>query len=694
MITDFKDLENKSRKLIFRRLFLSVNILLILHIFIYIWAGSYNSAITVATGLFIFTPLTLWLGKNNFEKSARGVFNLSCYYLIFFASLGFGHQGRLEIYCFPALLLGFLIFNMREKVALLLNASGCFVCWYMIYSKISLGLPLETALTPEHLSIIENLSFFGSFAFSICFQYIFVMTSLKTRDKEIEILRDGQNQVRQALQEKIQSEMMFEKVIASMNEGLIVLDNKSAILHFNQAALQLLDRSYEQLSSRVLQKFDWHAIREDGSLFKVSEYPSNYALEKQKPISNVVMGLKRANDDMMWLQVSAAPFKLDNDTLVVMTFSNITEQKNIEQQLVDAQSIAKIGSWKLDLRSKQQIWTSEHYKIFEIEKTPEPDKLNELFESRFHAKDFAALEAVMQKSIETGKEFVFNHVILFEEGKRIKYLQCIGKVTKDKNGSPLFLTGTCRDRTVEIEMEKSLESERMKSIHTAKLASLGEMSAGVAHEINNPLAIIAGNIDLLSTFKENPEKFKAKSDAILKATERIAKIVSGLRKFSRTTEQSTYKQEPLATLVSEALVITQTKVKKFGVKVVTNIQNEDSIYCDAVEIEQVLVNLINNAVDAIKNHSEKWVVINGLSKDKRITLQVIDSGPGISAEIEQKLFQPFFTTKLVGEGTGLGLSISKGILDQHKASISLNRKFMNTCFEIKFATEEEVTVVA
>ena len=108
------------------------------------------------------------------------------------------------------------------------------------------------------------------------------------------------------------------------------------------------------------------------------------------------------------------------------------------------------------------------------------------------------------------------------------------------------------------------------------------------------------------------------------------------------------------------------------------------ICCDSVEIEQVLVNLINNAIDAVKGQENAWVKLNCFEVGSQVVLQVIDSGLGLSKEVEAKLFQPFFPTKPVGEGTGLGLSIVKGILDEHKASISLNRAMPHTCFEIRF----------
>lgn len=244
------------------------------------------------------------------------------------------------------------------------------------------------------------------------------------------------------------------------------------------------------------------------------------------------------------------------------------------------------------------------------------------------------------------------------------------------------------DITRQMEMESQLELEKEKSLHNAKLALLGELSAGVAHEINNPLAIICSSISLLEKFRDTPEKFSAKLDAIQRASFRIQRIVRGLKKFSRSSERKQYTHENLGNILSEACILTEAKSKKYSTPVTIEQQPGLNLLCDGVEIEQVLINLINNAIDAVKTQTEKWVHIKSFTDKNHIIIQVIDSGLGLPTEIESKLFQPFFTTKAVGEGTGLGLSISKGILDEHQATILVNRNSKNTCFEIRFPNPE------
>jgi C4-dicarboxylate-specific signal transduction histidine kinase len=108
------------------------------------------------------------------------------------------------------------------------------------------------------------------------------------------------------------------------------------------------------------------------------------------------------------------------------------------------------------------------------------------------------------------------------------------------------------------------------------------------------------------------------------------------------------------------------------------------IHCDEIEVEQVIIILINNGIDAVKNTPSRWLKLILTEEDQTVVLRCLDSGSGINREVASKLFQPFFTTKAVGQGTGLGLSIAKGILQDHGASIELIENHPHTCFEIRF----------
>ena len=187
-------------------------------------------------------------------------------------------------------------------------------------------------------------------------------------------------------------------------------------------------------------------------------------------------------------------------------------------------------------------------------------------------------------------------------------------------------------------------------------------------------------------------KFSKKIESIHKAAERISKIVRGLKKFSRSSlEESEFKNHKLIEIVNEARALTEILTRRHDIMTNFELSSDAIIFCDELEIEQVLINLISNSVDAIKNNSEKWIKISISEDSEMILLRIIDSGTGIPNEIQSKLFDPFFTTKNVGEGTGLGLSITKGILDKHHAKILVTTEGKNTCFEVQFRKVQPAT---
>jgi PAS domain S-box-containing protein len=293
------------------------------------------------------------------------------------------------------------------------------------------------------------------------------------------------------------------------------------------------------------------------------------------------------------------------------------------------------------------------------------------------------------------KEVFNSHAVLKIDREEIdtpagkRYLQTYKVPTFGQNNEPHLIIGISNDITEELKIKKDLEMERSKSLQNAKLASLGEMSAGIAHEINNPLAIISGSVGLLAKYADNPEKLASKVETIQKSCIRIARIVEGLKKFSRSGDKANLRDYELSKIVQDGCVLTEAKSKRHSTPVELDLKSASRVSCDEVEIEQVLINLINNAIDAVQALPQKWVKVSLFDEGAFVVLRVTDSGCGIAEDVREKLFEPFFTTKKVGEGTGLGLSITKGILDEHKATITVVANSPNTCFEIRFPRVEE-----
>ncbi len=247
------------------------------------------------------------------------------------------------------------------------------------------------------------------------------------------------------------------------------------------------------------------------------------------------------------------------------------------------------------------------------------------------------------------------------------------------------------------ESQKLIEEQRLKIIHSEKMSALGEMAGGIAHEINNPLAVIelnAGQLKRRLKQAEAPEELSFYTERISGTVARIAKIVKGLKMFARDGESDPFEAASVFTLIQEAVEFCQGRFHQHHVNIdVPYFPKSLTVESRAVQLSQVFLNLLNNAFDAVHGKPSPWVRVDVQEQGDWVEIRVTDSGPGIAPEIAAKIMQPFFTTKEVGKGTGLGLSVSQAIVRSHGGTLELDRQATNTCFVVrlpKFQNPAEV----
>lgn len=247
------------------------------------------------------------------------------------------------------------------------------------------------------------------------------------------------------------------------------------------------------------------------------------------------------------------------------------------------------------------------------------------------------------------------------------------------------------------ELNQKLQSVQENMVNTAKMSALGEMAGGIAHESNNPLAILKATAEqihkLVSFPKVDVGQVKKSALRLEKTVDRIASIVKGLQFFSREGYQDPVEMFSVKGMIDQTLGLCQEIFSSKGLQLVIEPYDENlRIEGREIQISQVLLNLLNNAKDALENESNKLIKISVSEFPGDIEIRVLDSGKGVPAGFVSKIFQPFYTTKPVGQGTGLGLSVSIGIVEQLNGSLKYEAGHGGACFVIRLPKMQKLLV--
>jgi signal transduction histidine kinase/CHASE1-domain containing sensor protein len=297
-------------------------------------------------------------------------------------------------------------------------------------------------------------------------------------------------------------------------------------------------------------------------------------------------------------------------------------------------------------------------------------------------------ETFVIKSKLTGKPDTNEWTYIHKSGKRTPVRLSVTAIKDNKDCVTGFL-GVAEDLTEQKQLHSLIEEQKLQMMHSSKMSALGEMAGGIAHEINNPLAVIAGRTMIMKTLLDSSPQLDLKLineqiTSIDFTVQRINKIIKGLRNFSRESSKDPKEYTNIMTIVGDTLDLCQERFKKNEITISITEQADVKIWCRPVEISQILMNLMMNSYDAIvESENHRWVKIAVSTMTNKCIITLTDSGKGISPKIAERIMEPFYTTKDVGRGTGLGLSISKGIIETYQGSLVYNSKHQNTQFRIE-----------
>jgi PAS domain S-box-containing protein len=380
-----------------------------------------------------------------------------------------------------------------------------------------------------------------------------------------------------------------------------------------------------------------------------------------------------------WLMAKGQMF-LDeglNPRRMVGFTADITERKLVEEELrrseaflAEGQHLAKLGNFSWGVTTERIMWSEQLYRIFEFE--PGTTITLELIGSRVHPDDMPMLHEMVDMAQRRVPQFEFEHRLLMPDGS-IKHLHLIAHRT-DGYLDDLEYIGAVQDVTQRQVAQEALSDARSELARTARMMSLGVLTASIAHEVNQPLSGIVTNastcVRMLDADPPNIDGARETARRTIRDGNRASDVIARLRALFRKKD-STIEPVDLNEAVREVLALSRSEFQKSQLIVQTELEkNIPLVDGDRVQLQQVILNLLLNAADSMKavdDRARNLTVATSTVADGEVRVSVRDEGTGFAAGDAEKLFSAFYTTKEMG--MGIGLSVSRSIIESHRGRL-------------------------
>jgi PAS domain S-box-containing protein len=355
------------------------------------------------------------------------------------------------------------------------------------------------------------------------------------------------------------------------------------------------------------------------------------------------------------------------------TNNDTTERKRVgdalrrnEAQLAEAQRLSLTGSFSWNVSRGERYWSDETYRIMGYDRAIKPTL--KLIIQRAHPEDRAFVQQTIDRASQDGKGFDFEHRLLMPDGS-IKYLRTVAHATKDESGNLEFV-GAMTDVTAAKHALEELQQTQGELARITRLTTMGQLAASIAHEISQPLTGVVTNgatcLHWLEDETLNLAKARVAAQRIVRDGERASQVIGRIRALMTKSAPQTIDVD-MNGVINEVLALTQTELRMRQVAVHTELAATlPSVLGDRVQLQQVILNLVINGMDAMVPVSDRPRILligSRLETGGDALIFVRDHGTGLNPETADKIFEAFFTTK--AKGIGMGLAICRSIIEAH-----------------------------
>ena len=378
-----------------------------------------------------------------------------------------------------------------------------------------------------------------------------------------------------------------------------------------------------------------------------------------------------ATNGRMFFDEQGNPFRMVGFTTDV-TPRKLAEEdlRRSEAFLAEAQHLSSTGSFSWRVVTDELTWSEQSYHIFELD--PAVPMTPELMRTRVHPEDIPLFDEVLDRARAAGSDFEFEHRLLMPDHS-IKYLHVIAHGTRDHDGELEYI-GAVQDVTERRLSEEALGNLRSELAHVSRVATLGALTASIAHEVNQPLSGIVTNastcLRMLAADPPNVEGARETARRTIRDGHRASDVITRLRalfgKKGATTESV-----DLNEATREVIALSLSELQRSRVILRTELADDlPPVAGDRVQLQQVILNLLRNASDAmggVEDRPRQLRISTERDEGERVRLSVQDAGVGFDPQAANRLFEPFYTTK--NDGMGIGLSVSRSIIESHQGRL-------------------------